>query len=335
MIAEAAWQEAVDALRRPGRILLAGHVQPDSDALGSVLALGLALRSLGADVVGSFSDPFVVPESLRFLPGQDLLVSPAEAPKDPDLFVSLDASSVQRLGTLADRLGTAGRVLVVDHHASNPGFGGINLVDADAPATAVLADELIRRLGVDLDADLATCIYAGVVGDTGSFKYAGTTPATHELASRLLATGIAHDEITRELFDTHPYRWLSLLGDVLGRATLEPEAAGGHGLVWTYATADDLRRHDLSRDDYESLIGIIRTTREAEVAMVLKELSGGQWSVSMRSKGKVDVAAIAVALGGGGHRQAAGFNSKLGPAETVDAVRRALAPAAEPTQAAG
>lgn len=322
------WAAAMELLRRPGRILLACHIAPDGDALGSMLAVGLGLRALGADVVASFSEPFGVPASLRFLPGQDLLVPPARAPERPDVLVTFDTASPERLGGLTDRVDTAGAVVVVDHHATNPGFGAVNLIEPDLPATVVLADELLTRLGVPLDAELATCLYTGLTSDTGSFRFAGTTARTHQLAARLLDTGIAHDEIARALFDTHPFGWLGLVGDVGGRAVLEPDGARGHGLVWSYATVDDYGRRDLAFEETESLIDIVRMAAEAEVAMVAKQVAehpgGGRWSLSLRSKGAVDVAAACASLGGGGHRMAAGltFDGRLD--EAIHAVREAL-----------
>jgi bifunctional oligoribonuclease and PAP phosphatase NrnA len=324
-LTEASWEKAVAALAGPGEILLACHVSPDGDALGSMLALAHALRRLGVRPVPSFGEPFAVPASLRGLPGVDLLVPPGQVPAAPAVLVTFDTGSVDRLGSLADRAGTAAEVLVVDHHASNTGFGTLHLVDPAAAATAVLVEELVRRLGVPLDADIAACIYAGLVTDTGSFRFAGTTPATHHLAARLLATGFRHDALARELFDTHPFGWLPMAGAVLARATLEPAEVGGLGLVWTECRTADLAAHGLEPDQAESLIDLVRTAREAEVAVVVKELPNGDRAVSVRSKGRVDVGAACTALGGGGHRFAAGFTSKAGAEETVAALRAALA----------
>jgi bifunctional oligoribonuclease and PAP phosphatase NrnA len=254
-------------------------------------------------------------------------VRPERLPAAPALLATFDTGSVDRLGGLADRVRHAGEVLVVDHHASNTGFGTLHLVDAAAPATAVLVEELVRRLDVPLDADIAACLYAGLVTDTGSFRFAGTTPATHLLAARLLATGFRHDLLARELFDTHPFGWLPMAGAVLARARLEPEEVDGLGLVWTETRTAELAAHGLGLDQAEGLIDLVRTAREAEVAAVVKALPQGSWAVSVRSKGRVDVGAACTALGGGGHRFAAGFTSQAGLDETVEALRTALSAA--------
>jgi phosphoesterase RecJ-like protein len=324
---EADWGKAVAAVAGAAEVVLACHVSPDGDALGSMLALAHALHRRGTRVLPSFAEPFTVPASLHVLPGLGLLVEPAAVPTAPRLLVTFDTGSVDRLGSLADRVGAAGEVLVIDHHASNTGYGTLHLVDPAAPATAVLVAELVRRLDVPLDADIAACVYAGLVTDTGSFRFAGTTPATHELAARLLATGIRQDVLGRELFDSHPFGWLPMVGKVLSRARLEPAEVGGLGLVWSDSRLAELTEHGLAADQAESLVDLVRTAQEAEVAAVLKELPDGRWAVSVRSKGRVDVGAACVALGGGGHRFAAGFTARTGPDGTLPALRAALAAA--------
>lgn len=325
--AEATWADAVELLRSD-EVVLACHISPDGDALGSTLALAHALCRRGTRVIPSFSEPFVVPAALRMLPGLDMLVPPAEVPRAPGLLVTLDTASADRLGDLSTRVGAAGDVLVIDHHASNTRYGTVHLIDPDAAATTVLVETLIHRLGVGLDADIAACLYTGLVTDTGSFRYAAATASVHQLAARLLETGIRHDVIARELFDTHPFGWQPMLSDVLSRSQLEAEAVRGLGLVWTYARCADLERHQLAYDQVESVIDVVRTTREAEVACVCKELPEGEWAVSVRSKGRVDVGAVCVGLGGGGHRFAAGYTSRDDLDTTVRELRQALASAA-------
>jgi phosphoesterase RecJ-like protein len=305
-----------------GTVVLSGHVQPDADALGSTLALAEGLRRRGARVVATFPEPFVLPSSLDWLPGADRLAHPATVPADVDLFVSLDAASPGRLGGLAGLLDTAERSIVVDHHASNPGFGELRVVDAHAAATVVLVAELLEGLDVELDAQLATCLYAGLAADTGSFRFGNTSPGTHELAARLLRTGIDHAAISRRLFDTAPFGWLGLLSAVTGRAVLEPGV--GAGMVLTWSTAAEARAHGLAPDQLEALVDVVRATAEADVAVVLKGADDGSWVVSMRSRGATDVSQVAMALGGGGHRAAAGYSSTLDREGTVERLRAEL-----------
>ncbi|WP_088964810.1 DHH family phosphoesterase [Micromonospora purpureochromogenes] len=325
---ESDWAAAVTAVRRlpaDARVLLICHVNPDGDALGSMLGFGLGLRRLGVrHLQATFPGPPEVPEPFRWLPGLDLLVPSTKAYPDPDLVVCFDAASESRLGELVDRLDTAGDALVLDHHASNTRFGRVHLVDPAAAATSVVVDELLTRLDVPLDAEIAQCLYVALTTDTGSFRFEATTPAVHQFAARLLATGIRPGDISRQVFDTRPFGAVRLFGEVLGRARLEPAAAAGNGLVWTYATQDDLARHDQRPYVLEALIDSVRCTAEADVACVLKQVGPAEWAVSMRSKGAVDVSAVAVALGGGGHRFAAGFTGAGSAEDVVRSIRAEL-----------
>jgi phosphoesterase RecJ-like protein len=332
MTTSSEWSRAVKVIDGASQVCLACHVRPDADALGSMLAVLHALcsrsgsRSGGAPtVVASFGDePFEVPAILRFLPGVELLSAPGGYPADPEVMLSFDAASVDRLGALTGPATAARELIVLDHHASNTRFGSINLVDPAAAATAVLAAELIDRLEIPLTEQIALGIYAGLITDTGSFKFSATTPQVHELAARLLATGIDPATVSRELYDRAPFSYLALLAAALDRARLEKAAAGGLGLVWTTVTRSDRVQAGLSMDAAESVIDIVRRTDEAEVAVVLKQDDHGDWHVSMRSKSVVDVGAVATSLGGGGHARAAGF-TYAGGEGAAGAAARAIA----------
>ncbi|MEZ0070121.1 phosphoesterase RecJ-like protein [Streptacidiphilus sp. MAP12-20] len=322
---DADWQAVLDAIDSAASVDLVAHVLPDGDALGSALAVGLALRQRGVEVRVSFGDdPQVVPASIAFLPGQELIVPVSAVPERPELMISFDVADPRRLGLLQTKAESARTLIVIDHHASNGGFGTRRLIDPLAPATAVLVDELLRRLAVPLDQAIATCLYAGVASDTGSFRYAATTPATHEFASRLLAAGVRHDAISRRLWDTQSFGYLKVLAAALERAQLEPQAAGGLGLVWTWVPWADLLAHGVPPEEIEGLIDVVRKAAEAEVALVLKEDPDGSLRGSSRANGSVDVAAACAALGGGGHAYAAGFTSRIGVTATVAAFRSAI-----------
>ena len=324
------WAVAVALLAAAPRVVLLCHVVPDGDALGALLALGRGLRDRGVDVVASWGsgpgEPFGVPAPYGFLDPDGLLVPPAQVPAAPQVLVTLDCASRDRLGVLADRVDAAQQVLVVDHHPTNPRFGTVNLCDDDAAATVVLVAELLDRLGVPLTAELAAPLYTGLVTDTGSFRYRATTPEVHGLAARLLATGLRHDLIASALWDTSSLAYVRLLGEVCARVQLDPGAAGGLGVVWTCVLTDDLDRADLAVGDVEGVIDVVRTAGEAEVAVVLKQ-DGDVFKVSTRSRGAVDVGAVCASLGGGGHRFAAGFTSARDADGTLRALLDALADA--------
>ena len=325
---EAEWAAAVAAVSRlpaDGQVLLICHVNPDGDALGSMLGFGLGLRRLGVrQLQATFPGRPELPEPFHGMPGLDLLVPATAAYPDPDLVICFDVAAVSRLGELADRLDRAGTALVLDHHASNTRFGGIHLVDPHAAATSVVVEQLLVRLGVPLDAGIAECLYIALATDTGSFRFDMTTAAVHEMAARLLATGIRPGEISRRIFDTRPFGAVRLYGDVLSRTQLEPEAAAGRGFVWTYATLDDLARHGQRPYTLEPLIDSVRCTAEADVSCVLKQVAEEEWAISLRSKGGTDVSRVAVTLGGGGHRLAAGFTAYGSVVDVVTAIRAEL-----------
>lgn len=327
-IGPADWARAVKILDSADQVCLACHVRPDADALGSMVAIALALRARAArpqEIIASYGDsPFEIPAILQFLPGLEVLSPPARYPVRPQVMVTLDAGSIDRLGMLAPSAAAADELIVLDHHASNSGFGTVNLVDPAAAATAELGYELITRLGLPVTQDVALGLYAGLVTDTGSFKFSATSPAVHELAAQLLATGIDPGSVSRQLYDTAPFGYLGMLSAALGRAVLDQRACGGLGLVWTTVTKADRARAGLPFDAAESVIDVVRRTKEAEVAVVAKEADDGTWQVSARSKELVDVGAACTALRGGGHARAAGFSSTGGPDEAVAALRALL-----------
>ncbi|MCW4353890.1 bifunctional oligoribonuclease/PAP phosphatase NrnA [Hoyosella sp. YIM 151337] len=296
------------------------HVFPDADTLGSGLAVAIALSRWGVPVQVSFAEPLTLPDVFAGLPHSSMIVSPDEVAADTDIVIAVDCGSADRLGALADRLAAARASIVIDHHRSNTRFGTVNYIDPSADSTSMLIARLYDCLGETIDEDVAHCLYAGLVTDTGSFRWCG--PAAHLLAARLIGTGINAPVITRDLLDTHPFGRLAMLSAVLGDAQLLPDAAGGQGLVYTTVRVEDM--DGLPEDERETVVDIVRTTGEAEVAAVLKQLGPGRWSVSLRSKQSVDVARVAKALGGGGHARSAGFTADDSADAIVAAIVREL-----------
>jgi phosphoesterase RecJ-like protein len=268
---------------------------------------------------------FVVPPSLAFLPGVDLVVAPEQVAV-PDVVVVCDTASVERLGILADAVAAAPICIAIDHHPSFTGFGTVHVVDADAPATAALALRLIDLLDVELDRDIAAAVYAGLATDTGSFKFHATTSDTMRMAARLFDAGIDHARLARLLFDDEPLAALQVMGEALQRATLVASAVGGAGLVHTSISVE--QRRGLSELGLERVIDSLRRASEAEVAAVFKQSDSGAWKVSLRSKDAVDVGSIASSLGGGGHRYAAGYTGSTDLATVVAELMAALDAAA-------
>jgi phosphoesterase RecJ-like protein len=311
---------AAESLAAATTIGVVCHVHPDADTIGAGLALGLVLDKCDKQVEVSFAAPETLPESLRSLPGCHLLVSPDTMRRDVDLVVTVDVPSAKRLGGLIDLAAPDQQLLVIDHHASNDLFGTANFVDPSADSTTLLVAEILDAWGKPIDTDVAHCIYAGLTTDTGSFRWASAR--AHRLAARLVDAGVNNAAISRALMDTHPFAWLPMLSRVLGSAQLVPDAVGGRGLV--YAVVDNREWVNSRPEEVESIVDIVRTTQQAEVAAVFKEVDPQQWSVSMRAKSDVDLAAVASGFGGGGHRLAAGYSTVGSIDDAVASLRTAL-----------
>ena len=299
---------AAQELAGVGSVVILCHVQPDADTVGAGLALGLALAREGAEVQVSFSASNTLPESLRRLPGCELLVPPADVRRDADLVVTVDTPSVNRLGELAELIARPG-VLVIDHHRSNTLYGSVNYVDPQADSTTLLVADLLDAWGREITADVARCLFAGLSIDTGSFRWASVRGL--RLAARLVEAGVDNAAMSRQLHDTHPFGWLPLLSRVLASAQLVPSAHVS--LVFAVVTHPDWAAH--RSEEIESIIDIVRTTAEAEIAAVFKETAPQQWSVSLRAK-SFDLVPVATRFGGGGHTLAAGYSAD-GPLEDV------------------
>lgn len=312
--------QAAEAIATADRVALACHVNPDGDALGSMLGLFHVLRADGRDVVASFPTPFTVAPHYRELPGLDLLTHPADFPHEPDVMVTFDCGSLARLGELEPAAKAARELVVLDHHVSNTRYGTINVIDPAAAASGVLVRRLAHVLGLPLDSDAAVSLYAALVCDTGRFQYDTTTPSVFELACELVSFDVPVSRLSRQLFEEHRFAYLKLLGEALANAELDVERR----FVWTSVTQDMLTRHGVTLEEVEGLIDIVRRTTEAEVTCVIKEEADGSVRVSLRSLGDVDVRVIAADNGGGGHRFAAGFESLLDVPTVVAKIRGAL-----------
>lgn len=302
---------AANLLDAAATVSVVCHVHPDADTLGAGLALALVLERAGKLVQVSFAAPPVLPESLRTLPGLHLLVSAEQLRRDPDLVVTVDIPSVNRLGALQALVESGREVLVIDHHASNMLFGTANYVDPSADSTTMLVAELLDAWPRTIESDVAHCLYAGLATDTGSFRWA--SPRAHRLAARLVEIGVDNAAVSRALMDSHPFAWLPMLARVLSSAQLRADAVEGRGLV--FAVVEHREWAQARPEEVESIVDIVRTTQQAEVAAVFKEIEPETWSVSMRSK-SFDLATVAMSFGGGGHRLAAGY-SATGPVESV------------------
>ncbi|MEX0983612.1 MAG: bifunctional oligoribonuclease/PAP phosphatase NrnA [Actinomycetota bacterium] len=315
-------QRAAAALTGGGQVAITCHVHPDADALGSMLGLAAHLRTLGIDAVCSYpNDPLDLPRWAALLPGSDRLVAPGEFPEAPEVMVTCDCASFDRLVMLGAPASRATELIWIDHHRSNDGYGTIRLVDPDASSTCEVVGRLVDVMGGEMTADVAACLYAGLVTDTGRFQYEATTPETLRFAARLREQPFDHSRLVQALYEDNPRSFLDVLAVALGRLEHVPAV----DLVWTYLLQEDLRVHGVHLGETDDLIDVIRTARDTDVAAVLKQQRDGRFKVSVRSRGGHDLAATAAAFGGGGHRLAAGYTSEHGPVGTIERLVASLA----------
>lgn len=297
------WERTVEALVGADELIVACHINPDGDALGSVLAVTLGLRRLGKTVHATWGQtPTKVPAQYAFLPGAAGFEAPADLPTAA-VFVALDCGAADRLGSLERKAAASQTLINIDHHRGNPEFGALNIVVTDASSTAEIVAALLRDAGVQIDRDIATCLWVGLVTDTGRFQYANSSPSTLRLAADLVELDVPVADIAHDVFESSPFDYLKLVGRVLERAQLAPAAS----FVHSWVTLDDLTETGVARDEMDSLIDLVRSTRAATVAALFKEQDDGTWRVSLRSRGP-NVGEIARSYGGGGHDLAAGFN---------------------------
>lgn len=318
---ERALDEAAVALEEADELVCACHVNPDGDALGSVLAVRLALGPRGVEVAPTWgTEELEIPGQYDFLPGVETLVRPDDVP-DPDVALAIDCASADRLECVREKM-TGARVLVnIDHHVSNTRFGTIDVVDAEAPSSSELVLRLFEKMGVEITPDVATCLYVGLFTDTGRFSYANATPRAHAAAAALIERGVAVDRVSQEVYESLPYGYLKLLGRVLERCRLLADPP----LVVSYQTQADLAECGIGMDDTEEVVNVLRLARDVDATAILKELEDGNWKGSLRSKGETDVSSVAQSFGGGGHRLAAGFTSTFPLEETLKRIHEGLA----------
>lgn len=313
------FNQAADLIAASQRPLLICHVAPDGDAIGSLLGLAGILRALGKDLTTASQDG--VPKNLRFLPGSQGVVT--EPPGQADLVIALDCSDLERLGTVYDRTLYQGVALLnIDHHVTNLLFGSVNVV-LDATSTAEIVYDLALSQAWQIPPEAAQCLLTGLVTDTRGFRTSNVSARTLEIAQRLMQRGAALHVITEGVLEQRSFDTVCLWGHALAAARLD------NGIAWTaIPLAMRAACGDVGQSD-SGLANFLVAADEVEVAVVLVERKDGPIDVGFRSAGRVDVAQLALALGGGGHPRAAGctLHTSLAEAESqvLDAVRAALA----------
>ena len=287
-----------DVLEGASRIAVAGHVNPDGDCIGSTLALYLYLKkNCGANVAVYLEE---CKPCFSFLPGIGEARTSAEGEPAPDLLILLDVSSVARIGAAGCFYETAKKRVCIDHHVSNPGIGDLNVIYPDASSASEVLYGLLDR--TKIDTDIATLLYTGIVHDTGMFQYSSTSPETMRIAANLLSAGVPFSYIIEHTFLNRTMTEQRLLGHVLKDAEL---VCGGKCVI-SSMTQEVLDRYGAGKLELDSCVAQLRMTEGPECAVFLYPAGPGAYKASLRSVNRVDVSAVAMKLGGGGHVRAAG-----------------------------
>jgi bifunctional oligoribonuclease and PAP phosphatase NrnA len=316
MSSSATVTEVLSAIGKHQRFLLTSHARPDGDAIGSVLGASLMLRELGKEVDVVMSDS--VPVIYRGLPHADSIRHANEVNGRYDAAIILECDSVQRTGLRG--IDAAGRTLInIDHHSSARPFAHVNWIDPSACAVAQMVFELARAAGAHITPELATCLYTAVLTDTGSFCFQGTNAQTFALAQQLVQAGADPSHIAQSVYFANPESKMRLLGVALGSLQREQD------MVWMVISQEQMQKCGAIEEDCEGLVNYGLGIVEVEVAAFFRELPGGRYRVSLRSKGGVNVALIAAQYGGGGH-QCAGGCSLPGPfASALEKITHSIA----------
>jgi len=312
-------QKIAKILREEDRFLIVTHVNPDGDAVGSLLGLHLALREMGKISWPVASEQF--PELYDFLPGRDALITDVTRVNEPPKWiVSLDVASKERISGDIVRFADKVQLINIDHHPTNPGFGELNFIVPGASSTAELAYKVLKETGYKLSRDAGKCLYTGLVTDTGCFRFAGVNSETLLLGAELLAAGFDSFEVTRYLYEEFPLRRLRLEQLVFERIEILLEGR----LVLSTLYHTDFDRLGAHMSETENLVNRLRECKGVEVGVLITEMPDKVIRMSFRSKGNLDISAVAKSIGGGGHRHAAGARSNLPLPEAKEKIIQAI-----------
>jgi len=288
-------------IRKHERFLIASHIGPEGDAIGSQLAMAEILRQLGKSYILVNADP--IPKTLKFMPLAATIRKRLKKTDKFDVALILDCASAERLGGIQKSIGEDKKIVNIDHHISNKHFGDINLVDTHKSSTGELLYVLAEKLGIELNHRLALYVYTSILTDTGGFKYPNTTSFTHKVVSRLLKYDLNPAKINEFIYESNTLASRKLLGMVLETMALSNSGRVAHMTM----TNQMLHKADATARDAEDFVNYARYIKGVQVAMIFSHTSRkGAIKISFRSNSRVDVNKLAQKFGGGGHPTASG-----------------------------
>jgi len=303
-------EDIIRLIQKENRFLIASHLNPEGDAIGTTLALYLALKDRGKDVIAYNVDG--VPYLYEFLPHSGALIKDLDSVTTEEYILMLvDCNEPERASVEEKRFKS---IVVIDHHLTQKEFGDIRWIESRAPATGIMAYHLIKALGIEISRDMAVNLYTAISIDTGTFRYDNTTSETLRVAAELIDRGADPAEIAIRLYESWTHNRFQLLVRML--QTLEIIDAGQCKIAITYITLDMFRQTGTTEADTENFSNFARMIDDVDVSVMFRETEPKKWKASMRGKGRVNLARVASELGGGGHRNAAGFRAD-GSLETL------------------
>jgi phosphoesterase RecJ-like protein len=300
-------QKIAVQIKNSRSVIIASHVRPDADAVGSLLGLGLALRDAGKDVQLVLQDGV---GKYTYLPGFDLIT--VEPKNQTDMLIIVDCSDPDRVGKVLAGYGQPD--LVVDHHKTNLKFGKINVVEDAQVATAAILLDHMPEWGLKISPDVAQCLLAGIVGDTIGFRTPNVNAEVLRKSSELMDLGASLSSVYREELVAKSYKAVRYWGSGLNRLQKDD------GLVWTSLTLDDRNEIGYPTNDDADLVNVLSSVRESEIALIFVEQENQSVKISWRSRPGFDVSEIAYDFGGGGHAAAAGADVSGSLVEVMDLV---------------
>lgn len=294
-------EKLVSLIQPAKRVLVATHENPDGDGIGSILAFGSGLEQLGKQVVYYIKDP--VPKMYHYLPGWQKIIHTLEKKQRFELSFIADLGEVERVSDEFLHHGGRGLTISLDHHIKGEHNADYNFCLPEQAATGEVIYKILKELQVRLDKSIATNIYTAIVTDTGSFKYSNTRAETFGMAAELLSCGVDPWEVALNCFETYSLPRMELLKKVMASMQVHRSKK----IAWIVFKQGDFKKTGASPDEAEGFINFPRSIEGVEVAVAFKEQKGALYKVSLRSKNYVDVAAVALKFGGGGHVRASGF----------------------------
>lgn len=303
-------QKIIETIKNNQRFVVVSHTHPDGDAVGSLLAAGLALKSIGKDV--QLFNESAIPAVYRFLPSVDAIKQKIATKSTYEVAIVLDCGDIERVGTQAQAIAKVPLIINIDHHVTNSRFGHLQIVDVDACATSEIIYRLLKALRVQIDQAIATAIYTGILTDTGSFRFSNTNRSAFAICAEMIAHGADAYAVAQRVYGTYSLGRIKLLNLALDSLEISPNGR----LSMMTLTQRMLRETKTQAEDIDGIINYARRIEDVRVAALIHELNVNgavsrgrrQFHVSLRSDGSVDVAAIAARYGGGGHAGASGFS---------------------------